>query len=355
MENTQGVQQSESNQTNSQTPIATLQKDVSKYECVIECAIRRRPGMTALPGQDPAERIYKLGASLDTRTRGNLKGINGVLETLFMPSIIGVSSNAPEFKREVDDFWGGISREVPFDDEIKKEHLRGIPINIKVVLVGKARKEKMDGLLKTEDKINYLNQMLEHGLNSSPITTIATVADESISDYLLINYALKYTRVANSFSDIDKSPKIEFYIFEKAVSVKNSINKMELRSKASLLMADIQNSSNKLNSLLLSFGFDPKDYDDDTDKLIKIDEFAFENTENLLKFVTNASDVKWESKYLVLQSAKLNKLRNPVNTSSYYFGDQLIGLTLEDAINYLDNEEKGKEIKEALKRETNLI
>jgi len=61
---------------------AEVKEDFAKYLITVEVAIRRRPGMVGLPGADPAERVYRIGSSLDARSRGALKGISGELKFL---------------------------------------------------------------------------------------------------------------------------------------------------------------------------------------------------------------------------------------------------------------------------------
>jgi hypothetical protein len=338
------------------TPSTT--PDESKHQCSVVCSIRRKPNNTALPGQDPAERTYKVGASLDLKTRANLKGVTGDLEMLFMPSLIGISDNDPLFRRNVDDYWASISRPVPHDEVFLKDHEKGIAINIKLTVLGKARKERLDSIIGIEDKVAKVNELIQLGITKStrenPVVYVK-VDDESVSDYLLLNYCLRYSKVANKFEDIDKSPKIDFYIFEKAASVKAQLNKIELRNTAVALMQDLATNSRRIDAVLLMFSLNPKDFDTDTDKLLKIDELAFsEPVENMVNFVNYAKDEQWEDKYLVYQAVRLNKVRNAPNTTSYYFNDDLLGLTLSDAVNFLNNEEKGKKYKETLLREIQL-
>ena len=68
--------------------------------------------------------------------------------------------------------------------------------------------------------------------------------------------------------------------------------------------------------------------------------------------VTFAKDTEWETKYLINLSIKLNKLKNPTNTTAIYYNDIMLGITLEDAVLYLNNDVKGISIKDALTRET---
>ncbi len=320
--------------------------------CTISCAIRRKPNLIALPGQDPAERIYKIGASLDGRTKGNLKGIAGELEQKFMPVIVGVSANDATFRRSIEEYWASITRIVPPDEPFLKDHEKGVKIVLTFNLLGKARKERFTALVSVEEKIEFLNKvLLETSEKQQPV---ATLDEESVSDYLLLNYCLKYSKVANTYEDIDKSPKIDFYIFEKSVSVKNQLNLIELRAEAMTLYKDLNDNERKVDAILLMFADNPNNYENSTDKLIRVDELY--NTapiDNMKKFINFAKDTEWETKYLINLAIKLNRLKNPPNSTAIYYNDIMLGITLEDAVLYLNNDVKGISIKEALQKETN--
>ena len=149
-------------ETNTQTSNAGTSKPIDNnvYLCRIECAIRRKPNTIGLPGQDPAERTYRIGASLDNKTRGNLKGITDLLETKFMPEIIGLSINDPLYRKGIEDYWSSISKVVPHDEITLKEHEKGLVIKIEFHVIGKSRKESFDALPSIVAKVEQLNKLL---------------------------------------------------------------------------------------------------------------------------------------------------------------------------------------------------
>lgn len=331
--------------------------DNNYYAVSIECAVRRKPGMEALPGQDPAERIYRIGSSLDRTTRSSLKGISGELELRFMPEIIGVSPNDPTFRRSINEYWSSISRAVPHDEDHLKEHLRGIPIKLKFNVLGKARKEKIDSTDSVEEKINILNSYLpkrSKTLDGSEGLELVQFFSENTSDYLLLNYCLKYSKVANNLQDVDKSPNIDFYIFEKQVSIKNQLTAIERDTLAIQLYQTLSEDQKLTNAVLLLFKESPKEFDSETDKLLKIYELYNLNPINKQKFINYVQDRSWKTRYLIDQSLEGEKLRKLPNSDAIYYGDLLIGLSVEDAILFLDNETKGKEIKQTLIKHTEL-
>lgn len=347
------------------TPIVGQSKpiDNTTYLCKIQCSIRRKPSTVGLPGQDPAERVYKIGASLDSRTRGNLKGISGELETKYMPEIIGLGHNDPLFRKGIEEYWSSISRVVPHDESYQKEHEKGLVLEIQFHILGKVRKDRFDSLISVEEKLNHLNELVLK-YKKDPITNVDTnqalaiINSESIANYLLLNYCLKYSKVANRLADVDNSPKIDFYIFEKNVAVANQLNLIDLREKAMTIYQSLKEEPRKIDAILLHFNEDPTKYDDTIEKLLRIDELynlgandKSNPASNMKKFVAFASDTKWETKYVISNALINDKLRSPVNTSAIYFGDVFLGMNIDDASLFLDSDESGKKIKETLLRE----
>lgn len=316
--------------------------DTNRYQVIIDCCIRRKSNLVGLPGQDPNERIYKIGSSLDTKTRSSLKGVTGVLEERFMPEMIGLSSTDPAFRRAIDEYWSGISREVPADEPFLKDYEKGIKLNLLFIVRGKTRKENIDKAITVEDKIRLLDSYLS---TKDEQNYFADIDYTSVSDYLLLKYCLVYSKVANSFKDIDKSPKIDFYIFEKAVAVSYQMGIIEAKKKAMDLYQSLIDDERRLNSVLLSFKVNPDDYQTEIDKALKIDELYNASISNLHAFISYAEDDGWEDKLLINQSVAKGKLRNPTNSTIYYYGDVMLGLTLDEAVAYLNQTEKGADIK----------
>jgi len=328
--------------------------DSNYYNVTVECAIRRKPGMIGLPGQDPAERVYRIGSSLDRTTRSSLKGISGELELKFMPEIIGTSTNDPKFRQNINDYWSTISRTVPHDEDHLKEHQRGIPIKLKFNVLGKARQEKFNATDSIQEKIEMLNLALTKKTKttdgSEGLDLVQWFSDYT-TDYLLLNYCLKYSKVANRLEDVHLSPNIDFYIFEKEVSVKNQQTAIERDALAMDLYQTLKEDTKLTNAVLLLFKEIPKEFDTETDKLLKIYELYNTSVENKVKFIEYVQDKTWKTKYLINQAIEKGKLRNLPNSTVIYYGDLLIGLTLNDAVLFLDNETKGKEIKQTLTKE----
>lgn len=333
-----------------------LVKDDKYQKVIIQCCIRRKSGISSLglPGQDPAERIYKIGSSLDSRAKGNLKGISGDLENKFMPEIVALSSNDPQYRTAIDEYWSSISAIVPPDEPYLAEYLMGVPIKLEFKVLGTARKEKVEAYTTVEDKLKVLNGFLLETTDINGKEVDCAVLDyESISDYLLLSYCLKYSRVANRVEDIDKSAKIWFYIFEKAIAVQAQLSFVELSQKAMKLYSTVSTNDNMLSRILLGFNKVPKTFENTTDKALEVFTTYNASKENLATFVALAEDKNWETKYLIASAISEQKLRKHKNSTAIYYGDTLLGMDEEDTVTMLDGED-GKPIKEALLKELNI-
>lgn len=333
-----------------QTKVANLKVDDSLHSIVLKCAIRRRPNMTAIPGQDPNERQYFIGASLDTRTRTNLKGVSGDLEALLMPEIIGRSVTDPTFRVGIDEYWSGISKLVPSDELHQKDHEKGVKIEVAITFIGKARKEAYEKQGSIEEKVEFISRMLTEKLQDGRAK--ATINEESKADFLLLCYCLRYSRVANNFADVDKSPKIFFYLYEKSSSVKVQLTDIQARQKAMELFIKISEDEKALDAVLLAFDEKPSNYDDISDKVIKVDSLYTVNKESMTKFIDVVGDNNWETKYLINLCLQREKLTRRPNSSAIYYSDTLIGIDMREAADFLDGE-KGGDIKRSLEQEIN--
>lgn len=327
-----------------QNPAAV--KDLTKYLVNVQCAIRRKPGLTGLPGSDPNERIYKLSAALSASSGKNLKGIETSLEQLLLPRIVAVSNTDPKFTEACDAYWGNISTIIPADEPYQKESEKGKVLKFSLRVVGKRLKEVLDNENDPTRKVDIISEALLNGN--------AEFADEDrIADFLLLAFALKNKDVAKEYSMLLSSPKIKFYIYNKASATKASYDKVQLKQKANEFFALIQDDDKKLDTMLVMFNLLPSDFETTIDKILALDEAYTANEESMKKFVSLQDDTDLDIKYLIKLAVKENKLKNPVNTDAYYYNDNiLIGRTLTEAIAYLkDNTPESTNVRFTLEKE----
>lgn len=330
--------------TTTATKTRAVNENEVKHTILLQCAIRRRPNLVGLPGTDPNERNYKIGAAIDRRTRKNLKGVDGILEQKFMPGIIGINATDNNFQDKVNEYWGNIGVLVPADETFLKEEEKGLVLKAVFTVAGLALKQKLE----EEKDIAKKVEMLCDGL----IKGVITIDYSSIPDFILLCYTLKYNRVAKDVSLLGMSPKILFYVYNKAIAVKAQLSLIDLRSKAISAFNAVMNDEKQLNYLLVMFDLLPDNYRDINDKLIALDTAYNKSTADMTKFVHLADDKNLNLKYLITYAIKKGKLNKPVNTESIYYNQELIGKDLDDAVRYLkqDNPDSRK-IKETLIRE----
>lgn len=319
--------------------------DTKKTKLSINCSIRRRPSLIGLPGTDPNARIYKIGASIDSRTRKNLKGVDGIVESKFMPSIIGTNVNDNSFQEKINEYWGNIGVLIPADEDFLKEEVRGKIIKIDLTVTGAALATKVEAETDIEKKVNMIKEGIEGDL--------ITIAYDHVPDFILLCYALKYSKVAKDFTLLDRSPKIHFYIYNKSASVKAKLTTIQLRNKAITEFAKLAENEEKVNQLLVIFNKLPNEYDTFDDKLIELDSVYNLNIANMQKFVDAMEDTDLALKYLITYAVKKGKLHNPPNTDAYYYNQVMLGGSMYDAVLYLKNEDNtdARLIKETLIKE----
>lgn len=311
----------------------------------IRCSIRRKPYNGGLPGSDPADRRFKIGASFNAVSKKALKGVDGKLETIIMPKIIGIASNEHNFQREVDDYWNNIGVLIPADEDAPKEEDKGKVLNIDFIVQGSLLKESLDSETNIETKYAILSKGIVDG-------TITIDSDDSYFDFAFLGYILRNKEVANDASLMWYSPKIKYYVYNKAISTAKKYNIIELKDTARPLFAEIKTDDNKLNAILMMFNLLPSAYPTTMDKVIALDEVYDKTEESLRKFIEFARDSDLDLKYLVKLASKKNKITNHTGTEAYYYNQILLGKTLNDTVLFLkDLQPENQNIRKALERE----
>jgi hypothetical protein len=314
------------------------------------CSIRRKnsPEMQGIPGEAWDARNYSIGSCIDIQTRKSLKGVNGKVEEIIMPQIVATSANAYEFMQKIDEYWANIGVLIPADDVNLEEEDKGKVLTIRFRVAFEILRNKFNEQPSIEAKINYLTLLIERGE--------ALLDYESLSDYLLLCYCLKYPRVAKNISDVNKSGKIRFYLYEKSTALVARMSELEIEFKASRLFSTIQEDDDKLNAVLLEFKEDYTKYKTTLEKVLKVNELYKPTvvTQNML--IKIVEDTNWETRYLVLASKKAGKLKNPENSTLYYYNEKLIGSNLDEAILFLLSDSvENVQIRKTLEREIGFV
>lgn len=317
-----------------------MESTLVKREIIVKTtlAIRRKPGLVGLPGDDPTNYNIKIGSSY--KGINHLSGLTRQEEQQYLPTILSVD---PEDKfhwlEAVKNYWSSISVAVPSDEETGNKSLKGKVLNFKVAFTNEKAAESYK-IASLEKKAEIMKD--GHG-----------IVIEGTSDYVLFRYCLVYGRVANTFDDIYKTPKIWFYLYSKDQEAKKEYNIFKLRNKATEAFLSIMTDEPIVNSILRMFGENPNNLDkfgNIADKHLILDKKIQAQPQVFLDFV---KDKDLSIKAFIKAAVAKNVVYNPVSTDSYYYGadkDVLLGRTLLDAVLFLQSkEEKNVNIRDSIK------
>ena len=295
--------------------------ETKKYRSVIELSIRRKD-IKGLPGDDSTLHNLKVGASL--KGNGPLRGLTYDEEIKYLPEIIGVSPQDNEWRRTTKEYWYNVSVPIPADG-LTAEKLQGRPIKFTVEFNNASDKESFEKVISFEEKAKASKK---------------GEVIEGVGDYILWRYCLVYSRVANRYEDVRKSPKILFYLYSKENETLVEHTAFKSRIKAQNMFTKILMEENVINAVLLMFDQDLSAFDTLQDKHLALEAFIKNKPMLFIKYM--------EDENLVLKStikkAVDNKIiHKPANTDSYYFGENnevVLGHTLMDATLFFKSKEQ---------------
>lgn len=300
-----------------------MQNQDQRYSSTLELSVRRK-NQIGLPGDDPTLHNVKIGSSL--KGQGPLRGLTAEEERLYLPEIIGMSPSDVEWRRSVTEYWHNISVAVPADG-VAIGKLEGKTISFTVEFDNPKLKEAFESVIEFDKKAEIAAKgEVIHG----------------VADYILWRYCLVYGRVANRVQDVNRSPKIHFYLYSKANETKIEHTKFILRNKANGLFASIIAEEKKINAILLMYGQDLTAFDTPADKHLALEALIKVKPADFIAYV---EDGDLGIKASIKRAVKAQILHNPPNTATYYYGDNneaLLGTTLTDAVLYWKSEEEEK-------------
>lgn len=301
----------------------------------VELSIRRK-GTQGLPGDDVSLHNQKVGASL--RGSGPLKGLNFAEEKKYLPEIINVSPQDVGWRLATNDYWNNISVPIPADG-VTTNKLQGKVLKFTLEFKTKADATAFEKTLNFESKAEASRK--------------GEVID-GIADYILWRYCLVYGKVANSFEDVGKSPKILFYLYSKANETLVEHAAFKDRVKAQTLFTGILMKKDVLDAVLLMFDQDLSVFENLQDKHLALEALIKVRPSDFVKFV---EDTYLTEKATIRKATERGILHRPNNTDSYYFGENnevLLGSTLMDAVLYWKSDnEKNVQIVTAIKARLN--
>ena len=307
--------------------------DPNSVEVKTVLAIRRKPGLVGLPGDDPTNYNYKVGSAL--KGVDVLRGLDRKEEVKYLPHLINVfPEDTQHWLQATRDYWSNVSVQIPADEEVSNSELKGKTLKFTVIFRSKTIAEE------------YRNSDLE---KKSELIQNSGEIIEGISDYVLFRYCLVYGRVANSFEQIYNSPKIRFYLYSKDQEVKRELDIFKERTKATKAFLSIMEDEKTIDAVLRMFNKNPNSFDSLGTKHLEVDKIK---TESPTSFLTFIQDKDLILKASIKKAVNLGIIYNPSNTDSYYYGadnDVLLGKSLLDTVLFFRSEdEKDKQVKESI-------
>lgn len=306
------------NQENNQHTIKLEDKILFPKEFNKTVYIRRIPIPGRLPGQNLDESKQKIGSGF--KGSSVLRGLSFKEEIKYLKEIIGLSPESPNWEMTTKTYWANISKDVPKDGVILE--------------VG----------LKYTSKEDY-----EYDQKEAPRDFNGTLTEHkgypiNMADYILWRYCLLYSRVANTPEDIGKSPKIEFYLFNKDKEIADKAKILNSKRKAqqvmwkrlserdwvdyvlTVLMAQDKGQNKKDVRTLAAMSEEEKD--------IMLDELV---TGNPSGFLAIAEDKNLEIKSFIELCIASGKLERIPNTDTITMDGTALGNSLMEAVSFLNN------------------
>lgn len=304
-----------------------------KHLSKVELSIRRKDSI-GLPGDDPTLHNLKIGSALKAKSNTPLRGLEYGEEVKYLPEVIGYAPTDNDWRRKTSDYWNDISVVVPADG-MTAQALQGKIVTFTVAFENESDKKNFESVFNFEEKASILRKLDEEG-------KCEIVA--GINDYILFRYCLVYSKVANRIEDVNKSPKIQFYLYSKQNEIKSNHIALKARVKANNKFAEILMKEEIINAVLLLFGQDISAFEELSEKHIVLEGLIKVNPAKFLAFV---EDSQLEVKAKIKRAVELRIIHNPANTDSYYYGEQSevnLGSSLNDAVLFWKNEKNAQVI-----------
>lgn len=282
--------------------------------------LRRIPAHAKLPGQNPDEAEVKVGASF--RGSSTLRGLTFEEEKKYLPDIIGVSSDSPEWAKETRNYWGNITKKCPPKD--------GVELQIGLRYESQEDYDYDQQLVSTKD-----GNLVNH--KGIPI---------NLADYIIWRYCLLYSRVANNESFIGLSPKIEMYLYSKDKEVADKKKVLNSKRDAhnlyfkqivdrdwvdfvlTVLVAQDKDPERKVSTIqqLQAMSEDEKD--------LLLDHYATSNPES---FVVIGENKDLQTRAFIEQCIAAGKLTRIPNTDTITMDGTTIGNSIGEAVAFMNN------------------
>jgi len=304
-----------------------------KHISTVELSIRRKNSI-GLPGDDPTLHNLKIGSALKAKSNTPLRGLEYEEEVKYLPEVVGYAPSDNDWRKVTSEYWNNISVSIPADG-MTIEKLQGKILTFKIAFEHASDKQAFESVFNFEEKAKIIKKL--------DLDKKCDLVD-GISDYILFRYCLVYSKVANNVEDVNRSPKIQFYLYSKQNEVKTNHQALKARVRAGNKFAEILMKESIIDSVLLLFDQDISVFEDLAEKHLVLEGLIKNSPEKFLAYV---EDTQLEVKAKIKRAVDLRIIHNPDNTDSYYYGDNndvALGNTLLDAVLFWTNEKNAKVI-----------
>jgi hypothetical protein len=248
----------------------------------MEVQIRRRERESYLPNEVMNEAIVCIGSHFVNRSV--LRGLDPDQEKKYLPAIVGVPADHPDFPRKTQDYWADMSIKVPSG---------GVVLDV------------------TEDS------------NGEPY---------NLEDWLRYKWAMRHVKVADSHKGLMEDPRKEFYVFNPEKESLERNKRIELLKMADVTFAKISTDKQKMRRLMTLMS--NANVNAMTD--VQIENMLYDlKNEDPEKFFRVATDKNLDMKAEILEMIRMNILRK-VGSQIIYI-DQVIAQELDDAVAFFND------------------
>jgi len=277
------------------------------------------------------------------RIGGSQSAINKMLacgdeSKLLMPTLLGLSSNSPNWDTRVKQYWNDLSVEV---SQTGKELEIGFNYNINDVSREKYLNEFKDLVKKSkfktdittdEELYNFIGK-----LNIEETEKYKYATPISIEDYILWRYCLVHRDVANNIEDVDKSGSIRFYMYSEAEKTQAKVKMYELSNLAMKKYLEIIADEQSVDNLLYVY----QDTFVGMDTITKATLVQGHMTADPKKFLTLSSDTALNTKALIEKYITYGVLKRLASTSIVVDASDpefVLGNTLDEVIAFFNSD-----------------
>jgi len=273
---------------------------------------------------------------------------NAEEQKAIMPSVIGADPQSLDWTKRLENYWNSLAVDIPSggkdleigfnyefntNNQIIKSNIESLSATVKTIKDDKTLAEYVEDKLDESEKYKY----------GTPINP---------QDYSLYRYCLVYGDVANTIEDVEKSPRIRFYLHSETKIKEERKKQHEVTKAATALYLKVIGDEKTMDNVIYAMKIaDKLEKDaDENDKAILLDS---EWKKDPKKFIEIAKDKNLESKGNIeklISGQILKRLPNSEIIVDNNDPEIVLGNNLDEAISYINNEKNKSKVTEYFTR-----